>query len=294
MAQPEKEFRFESLDGLRGVFALAVVLFHINFATHFYSLPIIRASYLSVDFFFVLSGFVIAFAHAGRISSPEALRSFVIKRVGRVWPLHIVMLACLVAFELAKLLVTTRLGIAEPSGMPFTGANSPFALLTNAALLQSLDLHGMTTWNYPSWSISAELCAYIIFGVVCLFAGKRALWIAAATVASAIATILAFSHTGMDLTFHLGAVRGCLGFFLGWLAFAAFSRWPVKGNSWSELAIVIVVIAYLSFVGRPPSVLAPLSSPLPPIALRARRSMLTAVGCPATLAVGRRSYSIDA
>jgi hypothetical protein len=52
--------RFEALDGWRGICACLVVLFHFHGFSPIYSVELVRNSYLFVDFFFVLSGFVIA------------------------------------------------------------------------------------------------------------------------------------------------------------------------------------------------------------------------------------------
>ena len=60
--------RFHVLDGWRGVCALLVALFHVNAVGHFYGLPVVRNGLLFVDFFFVLSGFVITHAYAERVS----------------------------------------------------------------------------------------------------------------------------------------------------------------------------------------------------------------------------------
>ncbi len=56
-------------------------------------------AWLFVDFFFVLSGFVIAYAYLDSLGTPRATRIFVIRRIGRVWPLHVVLLGVFVAFE---------------------------------------------------------------------------------------------------------------------------------------------------------------------------------------------------
>jgi peptidoglycan/LPS O-acetylase OafA/YrhL len=294
MSERNDTARFAALDGLRGVFAVAVVLFHAGFASHIFALPPVRAAYLSVDFFFVLSGFVIAHAYAGRLTDLAAGRAFVSRRIGRVWPLHAVMLGLLVVIELAKLAVVLKLGITEPSGMPFSGPTSPYALVTNLLLVQSLDLHDTTTWNYPAWSISAELVAYLLFAGICLFARRWALWIAAGIVAAATAIIAGFSTSGMDLTFHLGAVRGCLGFFLGWLVYAAWRRWPLRSGTAVELALLAVIGTYLCVVGRSDlGYGAPFLFAIAIYLLAGARGLLTqALQSPVLQFLGRISYSI--
>src|SRR4051812_44349777 len=95
--------RYVALDGCRGVFALLVALLHFSAAGHLYDLPIVRSSYLAVDFFFVLSGLVIAHASLGRLSGARDGLVFVVRRFGRLWPLHAAMLVCFLGFELLKL-----------------------------------------------------------------------------------------------------------------------------------------------------------------------------------------------
>ena len=53
----------------------------------------------------------------------------------------------------------------------FSGINSPFAAVTNALLLQSLNIHDTLTWNGPSWSISTELWTYVIFALLSAWVG---------------------------------------------------------------------------------------------------------------------------
>ena len=72
--------RFEVLDAWRGIAALMVAVFHFNALHHAAYMPFVRNSYLFVDFFFVLSGFVIAHAYAERLTSGEAIVVFVIDR----------------------------------------------------------------------------------------------------------------------------------------------------------------------------------------------------------------------
>ena len=112
---------FEALDGWRGICACCVVLFHFHGYSPIYTSPLVRNSYLFVDFFFVLSGFVIAWNYAAM--PPRMTRVTVGKR------------------------------LPPPT---FTGGNQPMAVLTNLFLVQSLNLHDSLTWNGPAWSISTE------------------------------------------------------------------------------------------------------------------------------------------
>lgn len=243
--------RFSSLDGFRGLFALAVALFHLGLASHLYANPILREAYLCVDFFFVLSGFVITHAYAGRLGTVDATIEFVIRRFGRLWPLHIAVLAAFVAVELIKMVFLRDAGAGHHAA--FQGSTSPDALVANVFLLHSLYLYETFTWNVPSWSISAEFVAYLVFAAVSFTTRKWSGLAALAVIGICIAMICAWSTTGMNLTAHLGAVRACLGFFAGNLAYLCFQRFrlpqfPGLAASAVELAVALLVVAYLSVV----------------------------------------------
>ena len=76
--------RFSALDSFRGICALLVALFHLSAASHFFYLPFVRNAGIFVDFFFVLSGFVLAHAYSHKIQTAEDLKIFLIRRVGRL------------------------------------------------------------------------------------------------------------------------------------------------------------------------------------------------------------------
>src|SRR3569833_1075389 len=64
--------RYESLDGMRGLCAVAVALLHFDLGAGFLA----KHGFLSVDMFFVLSGFVIALKYEDRLRSPNGFRAF--------------------------------------------------------------------------------------------------------------------------------------------------------------------------------------------------------------------------
>ena len=152
---------FRTLDSWRGVAALLVALFHLNVYSALYSLDFVRNGYLFVDFFFVLSGFVITHSYAHRLGTPEELGAFAIKRLGRLWPLHVVVLLAFVIAESGKALMAAR--GASFFIPPFTGPNSLDTIAMNFVFAQSIGIVPHLTWNPPSWSISAEFWTYLIF-----------------------------------------------------------------------------------------------------------------------------------
>jgi peptidoglycan/LPS O-acetylase OafA/YrhL len=204
--------RFEVLDSWRGIAAVMVVLFHSQVSSHIWPIPLVRAGEAFVDFFFVLSGFVIANAYAAHIASARDFGRFIVLRFGRVYPLHLVMLALFVAVECAKALMP---GIGDPVDPAFSGSNTPGSMLTNLLLLQAMGIHDTLTWNTPSWSISGEVFAYLLFGFGALLAGRR-LWVVAAAAAGLSLTLLMVcAPEGMQSAHDFGAARALYGFSIG-------------------------------------------------------------------------------
>jgi len=155
--------RFVVLDGWRGICAMFVAMVHIDVLGHFFYWPIIRNGHFFVDFFFVLSGFVVTHAYGHRLTDARATGRYVVRRIGRLWPLHAAVLVAFVAAEFGLALLG-RMGIQLSNKPLFSGPTSIEAIGTNLLLIQALGMHPWPTWNAPSWSISVELYVNILFG----------------------------------------------------------------------------------------------------------------------------------
>ena len=197
--------RFQTLDGWRGICALLVAVGHFNVDDHLRSVPFVMNSYLLVDFFFVLSGFVISHAYAHRVRSISDARFFVLRRFARLWPLHMTILLA----YLCLYLVTLRL-----PGLT-TGPHSASSFVSNIFMLHAFGLHDSLTWNYPSWSISAEFYTYLAFAAL---AGGCLIRLVPCAVISGVGFLaLLFlepklMHTECDIT---TSFRCLYGFFAG-------------------------------------------------------------------------------
>ncbi|RYG07826.1 MAG: acyltransferase, partial [Caulobacteraceae bacterium] len=248
--------RFDVLDALRGLCALLVVFFHLPVSSHLHPLALFRHGYLFVDFFFVLSGFVIAHAYGGRLGSVKDLGPFLIKRLGRVWPLHAVMLAAFVGLELC------RLWFHFDAATPFARDRSVEALVTNLLLIQSFNIHPYLTWNGPAWSISVEMGAYVVFAAIMVLAPRRFTAISLLLIVAGALIVLTQSTRFMNTTYNFGFPRAVYGFFLGCLVHRIWLMKPptfapvVAG--WLQLICLVVVGAYVSYAQGPWTVAAPL------------------------------------
>ncbi|MBZ9993251.1 acyltransferase family protein [Mesorhizobium sp. BH1-1-4] len=250
--------RFQVLDSWRGICALLVALFHFPTASAISQSSFIGSSYLFVDFFFVLSGFVIASSYANRLSRSGEVARFALIRFGRIYPLHLVMLAAFAGFELLRLVLPQLHGTGAA---PFTGGFDIKSLAANLFLLQGIGFEDRLTWNAPSWSISAEFFAYLLFAGVVFVAGARAwIWFVAAAVTAPL-FLLAFSTHHMDVSYDFGFIRCLYGFSLGALL-AWFQHDSIAGArqilarsgprmNWTlaEIVMVAVIVLFVSLAG---------------------------------------------
>ncbi|EMH4032091.1 glucans biosynthesis protein [Klebsiella oxytoca] len=143
--------RLKYLDGLRGIFALTVALSHyFGSQLGWHNYPFQNA-YISVDFFFILSGFVLAHVYGIAIASGSMSNSkFIFYRFARMYPLHI-----------ASMVAVGIIYWVSQRGLPFE--EPLFSGVANIFLLQNMGFVSGWSWNDPSWSISVEFWVSVFF-----------------------------------------------------------------------------------------------------------------------------------
>jgi peptidoglycan/LPS O-acetylase OafA/YrhL len=154
--------RFQVLDGFRGICALSVAVYHIHIPQSFGEWAFFRNAHYLVNFFFVLSGFVMVHTYGQRLATTDQFRQFFLTRTFRLYPLHVFVLVLAIALEVVKL-AAEHAGIAfnQPS---FTGQRAPQEIIPNLLLLQSWwPGFNPQSFNFPAWSISVEYYIYMIF-----------------------------------------------------------------------------------------------------------------------------------
>jgi peptidoglycan/LPS O-acetylase OafA/YrhL len=251
--------RFRALDGLRGVCAVLVVLLHIPIKCGILGLAFFNDAYLFVDFFFVLSGFVIAYAYGSLAAGDDSgLARFLIRRFGRLWPLHAAVFGVFVVMSLARLALFNWYGTAAHP--PVSGLNLLLGTIEQATLLQAAVTAppGVMT-NGPSWSISTEFWAYILFALVAVGCRKNVVFVRAAIVALSLLLLCRFSKDGIGTVSinWLLFFRCFYGFFLGQIIYGCYkctasarwqSSWGLGGATAIEVTIVVAVILFVSIV----------------------------------------------
>ena len=244
---------YELLDGLRGVAALLVICYHIfeGFATspldqHF------NHGYMAVDFFFILSGFVIGYAYDDRWKTTLTLKGFFKRRLIRLHPM-VIMGALLGAVS-----------YCIQGSVKWDGTQVPFtmvliALLLNLFLLPVVpgtgaDVRGnneMYPLNGPSWSLFFEYIGNILYALFIRKFSTRALTVlviaAAAGLASfGISNLSGYGHLGVgwsmiDYNLLGGFLRLMFSFSVGLLMSRIFKPAKVKGAFWICSAVLAVL-----------------------------------------------------
>ena len=239
-----------SIEGLRGVAALLVALFHAYVYSKWGGFPassgVLQHAWLFVDLFFVISGYVMAAAYSDRLDTRRSAFGYMIRRFFRLYPLHIVTTAtallAVIGIQTAKLVLAhqgIRVGNEEPFGFEFFDLK---LLGLDVLLLQGVGIMRKEIHNYPSWSISVEFWLYLMFALLMLAVRPRAARISRASLIVAHVAWRTSSSTGLRAPEPLrtldtrGLPRGMLSFFQGVLLFY-FYRWFGQRRSRQARAI---------------------------------------------------------
>jgi peptidoglycan/LPS O-acetylase OafA/YrhL len=138
--------RYVTLDGMRGIAAIAVALYHFNI----YLMP---HGYVAVDFFFVLSGFVLYRSYLPRFCEGLGFGRFMAQRFSRLWPLFTL------GTLLGAALALQRMLAGDPQAM--AAIDFATTLVLHALMLPSPVSYPFYPWNVPSWSLMFEIVANI-------------------------------------------------------------------------------------------------------------------------------------
>lgn len=241
---------YDILDGLRGVAAVTVVWFHIfeAFATSHLDQRI-NHGYLAVDFFFILSGFVIGYAYDDRWGE-MTVGEFLKRRLIRLHPMAVMGAAIGTA-----MFYTQGCEVWDVTKVPV--AMLLFSALLNALLLPAttgFEIRGvgeMYPLNGPSWSLFFEYVGNVLYAMFVRRLSTRALGVlvAAAGAALALFSILGpygdicvgFSMTGDDVLG--GSLRMLFAFSAGLLLSRVFRPVKVRGAFWSCAAVLVALLS---------------------------------------------------
>ena len=250
---------YDLLDGLRGVAALMVIFYHVFEA--FATSPIdqrFNHGYLAVDFFFILSGFVIGYAYDDRWKTMTT-KDFIKRRLIRLHPM-VVLGAVLgvIAFCIQ--------GCEKWDGTQVSISMVMLALLINLFLIPAVPGSGpeirgngeMYPLNGPSWSLFFEYIGNIMYALFIRRMSTKALTALVVLAGIGLASFAIFNFSGAG---HLGVgwtmeeynliggfLRVLFSFSIGLLMSRVFKPIPVKGAFWI-CSLAIVVLLSMPYVG---------------------------------------------
>ncbi len=222
-----------------------VILYHLNAYSIVKELPFFVNAYLFVDFFFVLSGFVIATNYQARLSEGFGIQKFMLLRFGRLYPLYFFVLLC---FFLLEAFLGKPIAFASPQ-------KSLDTVFANIFLLQSFDIFSFDTWNWPGWSIATEFWTCLIYAIIAYLWPKRIIVLLLVLSFISLLIIANQSATGINVTYNFGMLRSITGFSTGVFVFEIWKRtinYKIEERIAfiAETFCVIFVFIFVSFVGQ--------------------------------------------
>jgi peptidoglycan/LPS O-acetylase OafA/YrhL len=234
---------FEILDGLRGIAAIAVVIFHfMEIAVPDYPSNFIAHGYLAVDFFFCLSGFVIAYAYDNRMKTIGILPFFKLRLI-RLHPLVV---------------IGTVLGILAFVFDPFSHIATGFS--TGKLLLMFITSCLMVPFpvvperffnlfhlNPPTWSLMWEYIANIVYGLLLYKLQNKLLWVIS-IVAAVFLVYTAIDYKNLSVGWGVGNIPGggirvLYSFVAGMLVYR--SKWIIRSRMGFVGAGALLLLAFL-------------------------------------------------
>ncbi|WP_184542354.1 acyltransferase family protein [Mucilaginibacter sp. FT3.2] len=237
---------FQILDGLRGVAAIAVVIFHfMEFAVPDYKDNFIAHSYLAVDFFFCLSGFVIEYAYDAKIKSIGTLQFFKLRLI-RLHPLVI---------------IGSVLGLLTFLFDPFSDLYAAYTagklylmFLASCLLIPFPAVHeryfNLFHLNPPTWSLFWEYIANIFYAFVLVKIRNKVLWVL--VVIGAVALGFESAHSGYlgvgwgGENVWGGGIRVFYSFLAGILVYR--SRYIIKSRlGFIAMGILLAIVFLIPF-----------------------------------------------
>lgn len=264
IAAPAAKPELRALTSLRGIAAMAVVLQHFAATFQQYcagNLPSpVPHGYMAVDFFFVLSGFIMCYTYLEdfRERRMDAYAPFIGKRFGRIFPLHAF---CVILILVFGALSTALLG----RNLSYSSDNLGFDVLANLLMVQGIGIG--RNLNGPSWSVSVEFIAYLLFPllIAIVFRNRLLPWIVAFLAAAGLVYVASLDPRWSIVAIDpLSSTIRCLaGFSLGMIGYRLYTETrfgAVLGRT--PVAVLLGLGAALALVLKADLVAAALFTPI--------------------------------
>lgn len=239
---------------LRGVAAFLVLLFHFRDVTPAIGQAIDKntaffsTGFIWVDFFFMLSGFILSHVYGAAMAGAAghdagAVRSFYLARFARIYPLHLATLLAMIVVELSAYMFRPEIATAFSNER-----NGWWSILQHLTLTHSWLSMENLAWNVPSWSISTEAFAYLVFPLLVPI-GVHRQWAVRALLPLAAMAIYAHTFANFPNVENQQPLARCMaGFITGMLLHRLWRKkreWLASVATPMQIAAVALALAAL-------------------------------------------------
>ena len=219
-----RQTEIRALSGARALPPLILVLFHYSEAHGYRGAQwfdrLAGKGYLWVEFFFILSGFVLTYVYGARWrtlwQAGNYLR-FQETRLARLYPLHLAMLLLILCMVVTLRAIAAHYGYVSIYDEPWHPVVTLPTFIANLFLVQAWNLFPYISWNGAAWFVSVEFLLCLLFPLY-LAVARRGTASASGLIVAGAAGLTALALTsqhGLDLTFHNGIWRGMAAFAIG-------------------------------------------------------------------------------
>lgn len=229
------------LTSLRFFFAFIVFLSHLpiiyptNSTLTNLQKDVFAEGYLGVSFFFILSGFILSLTYKNKlINNKVPLKEFWIARIARIYPLHLFTLLIAIPLSLTGILASTGVWLGK--------------LFINILLLQSFFPQRSIyfSFNYPSWSISAESFFYLLFPFIISIHSKypKTIYLSLVLITMIPLGIFLCPEDLQHRFFYINPFFRMVDFIVGILIYNIYEK--IKTSSWLESKTSITFVELFS------------------------------------------------
>ena len=242
----------DSLTPLRGLAALWVMVFHIDVSLFYRDMGalvsrdatgLISHGYLWVDFFFLLSGFIMAHVFGERLANGGKVSDYLWARLARIYPLHLLCLALVVVIAVTYPLFVP--GVKDGSWDTFMAWQ---AIPSNLLLTHAMNQHVYLSWDIVSWSIGAEWWTYVATCLLLIWLYKGPAWLSLVAMVIGFALLAGLVYSlkdhNLDITYNWGFFRCLFEFVIGLGVYRIYRQgWLGWTQHDALIAVVLAAIA---------------------------------------------------
>jgi len=248
-----------ALAGARAFPPLAVVMFHFSEGHHYSHVRpldlLATRGYLWVEFFFVLSGFILTYAYWTKLKdlfTRSGYFAFLRARLIRLYPLHLFMLLFLLLTVMMLRALAAHGGYLSIFDSKYHQDVSIKGFWLSLFLVQAWNTMNTLTWNGVSWFVSVEFALCLLFPAF-LWLAEGGLWRGFALIAAGLAGLVALLLTslhGLDITYHNGVLRGLSDFAVGVGMAVLFRRLKPRDRlpEWVHSLLQLAILSVLGYV----------------------------------------------